>query len=153
MNKHMTSVPIKVEFPHDVKIVDLKVGDNHNLMLASDGTLYANGDNSAGQVDGDLDNFLYYNCTPKKVPLPEEAGQNNKIVKIYAKCNRSAALLENGNFYYWGGFSYHSQYYINIQPKYEGFSLFNTESGIPENSKIVDVGLGFLHDIVLIQNI
>jgi len=146
LNKTISSEPIKLEFPSDIKIIALKVGDNHNLMLGDDGILYANGDNSSGQIDGDLDNFLYYNCTPKRVSIPSDS----RIIKFYAKNNRSAALLQNGKFYYWGGYSYHIDYVINNQPKYDGFNVFNSEQGLPD-LKIVDVGLGYFHDILLLE--
>ena len=116
-------------------------------MLTEEGELYANGDNSAGQVDGNLEEFLYYKCTPQKLKLPEK----NKIKKIFAKNNRSAVELENGNFYYWGGFSYHNQYSLSNQPKYMGFNLFNSEPGIPKDSKIRDVAIGAFHDCLVID--
>jgi alpha-tubulin suppressor-like RCC1 family protein len=147
LNISLSGKPIKLEFSENVKIKSIKVGDNHNLMLGDDGQLYGNGDNSSGQLDGDLDNFLYYKCTPVRIPIPDES----KIIKFYAKNNRSAALLENGKFYYWGGYSYNNGYLLNSQPKFEGFNLFNNEIGIPENCKILDVGIGYLHDLLLID--
>jgi len=117
-------------------------------MLGEDGSIYANGDNSNAQVDGNLDNFLYYHCTPQKIRLPE----NSKVEKIYAKCNRSAVKLSNGNYYYWGGYSYNLDYPLNNQPKYVGFNLLNNETGIPEDSKIFDFALGLFHDILIIEN-
>jgi len=91
-------------------------------MLSTEGDLYGNGDNSAGQIDGDLDRFIEYDCTPKKIELPNNA----KINKFYAKNNRSAAILENGIAYYWGGYCYSPLYTLSKQPRYNGnlFRLF-----------------------------
>jgi len=33
----------------------------------------------------------------------------------------------------------------------KGFNLYNKEPGIPENCKIKEVGLGYLHDIILAE--
>ena len=129
------------------KIISLKVGDNHNLMLSSEGELFANGDNSFGQLNGNLDDFIYYHCSPIKVNL----NTDKEIIKIFAQNNRSAALLSNGEIHYWGGFSYHPSFSIRNLPKYDGFNIFNTEPGIPQNSNILDIGLGYFHDLVLVE--
>lgn len=147
MNIHITSQPVKLEFMEHVKIVELYVGDSHNLMLAEDGSLYANGDNSAGQIDGVLDNFMYYNCSPIKITLPSKSS----IKSIKAKNNRSAAMMEDGNIFYWGGFSYHPKYRINYLPKYDGFNIFNVEPGLPKDPKITDFCLGIFHDILIVN--
>lgn len=138
-----------MEFPTQEKIKEIQVGDSHNLMLSEDNLLYANGDNTSGQVDGDLENFLYYLCTPKIVPLQIEPGV--KIEKMWARNNRSAALLSNGDLCYWGGFSYHPDYGLKNLPKYDGINIFNREEGIPANSKMIDIGLGIFHDILLVE--
>jgi len=145
MNTTISGVPIKLEYPKDVKIVQIKIGDNHNLMMTDDGILYANGDNSMGQVDGELDNILYYHCTPKKITLPD----SSPIQKLFAKNNRCAVILKNGKSYYWGGLAYDPKCRLNMLPRYMGINNFNEENGIPQNCKISDVGLGYLNDIIL----
>jgi alpha-tubulin suppressor-like RCC1 family protein len=145
LNMGMTSTPLKIEFERDIKIIDIKTGDHHNLMLSDNGELFANGDNSAGQINGNLEDFMYYHCTPQKVILPDK----ENIKRIFAKTNRSAVELENGKFYYWGGNSYHNSYSIANQPKYNGFNLFNEEPGMPSGSKIRDVALGLFHDCII----
>ncbi len=88
-------------------------------MLTENGDLYGNGDNSAGQIDGDLDRFIEYDCTPKKIELPKNA----KIKKFYAKNNRSAAIMEDGIAYYWGGYCYSPLYTLSKQPRYNGIYM------------------------------
>jgi alpha-tubulin suppressor-like RCC1 family protein len=146
MNTTRSGVPVKLEFPKDIKIAQIKIGDSHNLMMTKEGELYSNGDNSTGQIDGELDNFLYYHCTPKRINLPD----SSPIKKIFAQSNRSAAILENGKSYYWGGFAYEPKCKFNKLPRYDGINLFNEEKGMPENSKISEIGLGYLHDIILV---
>ena len=36
--------------------------------------------------------------------------------------------------------------------KYLGLNIYNEEDGIPKNCEIKDIGLGFLHDIVLVED-
>lgn len=139
---------MKVHFPNDAYIVKMKCGEHHNLFLSKDGVLYGNGDNSLGQLDGDLDSPDKIQCVPKEVILPSES----KIVEIMANNHRSAALLENGEVYYWGGFSFDPKYSLLNQPKHCGFNLMNAENGIPENAKIINIGLGYFHDIVLVED-
>ena len=89
-----TGKPIKIEFPFNEKIVDIKCGDNHSLFLTECGQLYGNGDNSIGQLDGNLNYFLKEQCSVKLINLPIKS----KIVKLIAKNNRSCAFF--GNYYH-----------------------------------------------------
>ncbi len=146
--KDLSKNIVRVYFPGDPFIVKMKSGEHHNLFLSKDGVLYGNGDNSLGQLDGDLDSADKIQCVPKEITLPS----HSKIIEFMASNHRSAAILENGEVYYWGGFSFNPKYSLLSQPKYNGFNLMNTENGIPENAKIVNIGLGYYHDIVLIEN-
>lgn len=145
MNTTKSGHPVKLEFPRDVKIVQIKVGDSHNLMMTDEGFIYSNGDNSMGQVDGELNNFMYYQCTPKRIIIPDDS----PIKSVYAENNRSAAILQNGKSYYWGGLNYESDTRLTVLPRYSGLNIFNEEKGIPDNAKIADIGLGYLHDVIL----
>jgi alpha-tubulin suppressor-like RCC1 family protein len=198
---------IKIEFPDkNTKIIDIKCGDNHNLFLSDKGELFVNGDNTNGQLDGNLDGFLYYECTPKKLIFFDKANSNDnnnininnnnittekkddndnyndnshnieisntkKIKKIYAKHNRSAVLFEDGTAKFWGGFCYSPDYSMSKFPQFNGnfiillffiyfyfknlyflgFNNYNDEEGIPKDLKIKDLGLGYLHDLVLME--
>ena len=76
---------------------------------------------------------------------------NDKIVKMYAKNNRSAVILENGDAVFWGGVSYDPDCSLKTMPRYDGLNKFNDEEGMPKDKKIVDIGLGYLHDLVLVE--
>jgi alpha-tubulin suppressor-like RCC1 family protein len=126
----------------------MSVGDNHNLFLTKENILYSNGDNTYGQLDGELDNnFLYYHCAPKRVVLPK----SDEVVKILGKNIRSSAMLANGTTYYWGGHAFVPGYNLRHLPRYEGLNIFNNEEGIPEGCEIQDIALGYLHDLVLVN--
>ena len=146
--KDLSKNIVRVYFPGDPFIVKMKSGEHHNLFLSKDGVLYGNGDNSLGQLDGDLDSADKIQCVPKEINLPSQS----KILEIIANNHRSAAILENGEVYYWGGFSFDPIYSLLNQPKYSGFNLMNTEKGLPENAKIINIGLGYYHDIVLVED-
>lgn len=114
-------------------------------MLSESGIVYANGYNHFGQLDGNLEDRIYYSCTPKSLEF------ESKVVKLFARNNRSAVILENGDAFYWGGISFDQNYNLKNMPKYNGLNKLNDEEGIPKDCKIVDIGLGYLHDLVLIE--
>lgn len=136
---------VEIEFDEDVFISKIVCGDNHSLFLTNDGRLYGNGDNTQGQINGVLED-LYYKSTPVEIQFKE------KILDVKAKNLRSCALLEGGKAVYWGGYYFVKGYSFSNLPKIEGFNYYNNEKGL-ENSYIKDVGLGLLHDCVVIDNI
>ena len=147
LTKDLSKNLVKIHFPDDAYIVKIKSGDHHNLFISKDGVLYGNGDNSLAQIDADLDSINKTQCVPKEIILPSQS----KIREVLANNNRSAVILENGEVYYWGGFSYHPKFSLVDQPKYNGFNLMNSENGLPQNGKIINIGLGYFHDIVLFE--
>ena len=147
ISKDLSKVLVKINFPNDEFIVTMKSGEHHNLFLTKSGLLYGNGNNGLGQIDGDLDALIKCQCVPKQIILPN----SSKIIEIFASNNRSGAILENGEAYYWGGLAYDPKYSLLRQPRYSGFNLMNDENGIPKNCKILKVGLGYFHDTVLIE--
>jgi len=64
---------------------------------------------------------------------------------------RSQAKLENGEFWFWGGYVYKDNQKLSIL----GFNLLNDEGGLKEflsgqGKAIVSHGMGFAHDAVLV---
>ena len=49
--------------------------------------------------------------------------------------------------WFWGGYYYHEYKKLCI----EGFNLLNEEEGLPKDKKIVDFGMGFAHDTVMVD--
>jgi hypothetical protein len=49
--------------------------------------------------------------------------------------------------WFWGGYFYNNYEKLCI----EGFNLLNEEEGLPNDKKIIDFGMGFAHDTVLIE--
>ena len=147
ISKDLSKSLVKINFPNNELIVKMKTGEHHNLFITKTGLLYGNGDNGLGQIDGDLDSINKYQCVPKQINLPN----NSKITEIFASNNRSGAMFDDGEVYYWGGLAYDPNYSLLKQPRYSGFNLMNVEKGLPENSKILKIGLGYFHDIVLLE--
>jgi len=75
------------------KVIAIAAGSNHTLALKSDGTVWAWGLNTGGQLgDGTTTNSV----TPKRVPLL------TNIAAIAAGSNHSLALRSDGTVWTWG---------------------------------------------------
>jgi hypothetical protein len=49
--------------------------------------------------------------------------------------------------WFWGGYFYENYLKMHI----EGFNLLNEEEGLPKDKKIVEFGMGFAHDTVMVE--
>ena len=76
---------------------DVAVGDNHALVLKTDGTLWAFGRNSYGQLGDGTENWQK---TPVKIM--------DNVVQISAQDNKSMALKADGTLWTWGENDYGS---------------------------------------------
>ena len=91
--------PSKVAMPAGVtKFTQISAGNDHSLVLDSDGNLYSWGYNNSGQLgNGTTDSSRH--GTPSKVAMP--AGVT-KFTQISAGYKHSLALGTDGNVYSWG---------------------------------------------------
>ena len=137
---------VQIEFESDVFIVKIEAGDNHSLFLSKDGRLFANGDNTQGQLNGITENITHFICSPIEV----FSNCNDKIVDIKSKNLKSLAKFESGKVAFWGGLYYQPSIRLNKLPKIDGINYYNMEKGL-ENKKIIDVGLGLFHELVLVE--
>ncbi|MGH7217887.1 MAG: IPT/TIG domain-containing protein [Candidatus Microsaccharimonas sp.] len=80
-------------------VVAITVGRMHSLALTSDGSVYAWGYNSEGQLGDSSSNDRH---TPVPVYTVGEL-MNKKVVAISAGYNHSLALTSDGRVYAWGG--------------------------------------------------
>ena len=82
----LTNIPV---------IVKVACGQNHNLMLAKDGSLYSCGENSCGQIgNGTTD--------PQYTPLKVELSVKIKDIIAQFENNSSIAVTVNDKCYIWG---------------------------------------------------
>ena len=90
-------IEINVLQPQEIAAMDAQGGLRHTLALKTNGTLWAFGDNSYGQLGlGTVESTTYHK--PQEVKLPE----NVKITKIAVGNNHNLALDTNGNVYGFG---------------------------------------------------
>ena len=88
--------PIQLNLPSNITSVSVSAGYDHVLMLASDGCVYAWGNNEYGQLG--IDNGGAMLTTPTLV----SALQNKDIVAVAAGTRFSLALSKNGKVYSFG---------------------------------------------------
>ncbi|MQY14334.1 hypothetical protein SRB5_44980 [Streptomyces sp. RB5] len=94
MTDHRTPMP--VDLPADATIVAIAAGSMHGLALASDGRLFAWGNNDRGQLgDGSVINRL----TPVEVDLPP----GTTVTQLAAGLSHTLALTSVGEVLAWGG--------------------------------------------------
>jgi len=99
-----------VQVPYLSAVVAIAAGNAHNLALESDGTIWAWGDNTWGQLGNGHPNaddlgsggtaglYGYSNSEPVPVPVSGLAG----VTAVAAGGNRSLALLSDGTVQQWG---------------------------------------------------
>jgi alpha-tubulin suppressor-like RCC1 family protein len=121
------------------KAVGIACGTKHSLILGLSGTVYGVGCKSNGQIDG-FRNALHED---QSSALAIEIPGTGKVVKVFAAFDRSAAIKDNGEVWVWGGTD--SRYLDGEY--YESMTLINPT--LPQNEEIVDIGLGYLHTLVM----
>ncbi|MGB9858596.1 MAG: Ig-like domain-containing protein [Moorellaceae bacterium] len=101
------AVPVQVKGPNGneyfTDAVALAAGSYHSLALRSDGTVWAWGSNSSGQLgDGTTTN----RTTPVQVKGPNGSGYLTDVVALAAGWDFSLALRSDGSVWAWGNNSY-----------------------------------------------
>ncbi|MHA3684524.1 RCC1 domain-containing protein [Leucobacter sp. HY1908] len=132
-----SSVPVPVEMPDGVTFTQVSAGSLHSVAVAADGTAYAWGDNSSGQL-GDGTN------TGSSVPVRVKMPDGVTFTQVSAGSLHSVALTEDGTAYAWGANS--------------GGRLgdgTNTGSSVPVSVEMpvgvtfTQVSAGYLHSVAL----
>ncbi|CDW73903.1 UNKNOWN [Stylonychia lemnae] len=126
--------PVEI-FTDNLRIKEISVGSHHTLILSEDNRLYGFG---ARKNDGREEQ-----CSIVEIKLPTD----KKIVKFKASNLRNYIITEDNQVWFWGGYIYQNYQKLCI----DDFNLLNEEEGIPKGKKIIDYGLGFAHDTVLIE--
>lgn len=85
LSKNPVRINIKNDENKDILIKQIKSGDLHNVFLSESGDVYTNGDNSLGQLNGEVDSSILYKSTPEKISL------NSNLNKV----NQNENFLEN----------------------------------------------------------
>ncbi|MDY6821828.1 MAG: hypothetical protein SVN78_09440 [Deferribacterota bacterium] len=96
-----SNIPMRVEFPDNTTIVQISAGQDHSLALDSDGSLWAWGDNSYGQIG--IPNLDREYCT-----LPVKVKDLPKVKEISAGFFHNLVITEDNRIYGWGS-NYYGQ--------------------------------------------
>jgi alpha-tubulin suppressor-like RCC1 family protein len=132
------------------KILSMALGDNHTISLSNDGRVFSWGLNNLGQLgtnDVLLPGFI--------IELTDKFKLDNsdKIVKVSAGLDHSAAISLSGRVFTWGLNDYgqlgNGSFLVNSP--YGEFKPveITKEFGLKENEKIIELSLGFHHSLFL----
>jgi alpha-tubulin suppressor-like RCC1 family protein len=136
--KDVVQNPIKIYFPEP--ITQVACGLKHSVALGQSGTLYAWGCKIYGQVDGFRGGMDEEQCSPLAIRIPSKF----KVTEIYAAFNRTAAKLESGEVWVWGG-----EDHRNLGGEYyETMTLLNEELPEGKDEEIFKIGLGYMHTVI-----
>ena len=132
--------PVKHEFFEDKKIKKIVSGENHNMILLEDGSVFSFGNNSLEQCSNFED--------PVKVPKLITYDKNlPKIIDIFAGAFHSGLINEEGDLYLWGDCLYNklgihlnktSQNTPKLIPYFRGYYI--TQVGLFSQETVVITG-------------
>jgi len=120
-NRYIKHNPTEILFFRGKNIISIITGYMHFLALSADGTLYAWGDNSRGQLgtQTDSESRTYLGCPmTENIPTPKQSVPKlnfedvqqvmlpSKVTQIAAGYHFSLALLKSNHVYAWGSNSY-----------------------------------------------
>jgi alpha-tubulin suppressor-like RCC1 family protein len=145
----ISNVPVPVQFPPQagqIKITAVAAGTNHSLALGADGTVWAWGSNSAGQLGSTITI-----TGPTQVALSGGATMTG-IVHIAAGGNVSLALTGDGRVWAWGDNTYGQLGTItttNLALKNNPVPLPVIDSGGAPLTDVVAIATGGDHSLAL----
>jgi alpha-tubulin suppressor-like RCC1 family protein len=138
-----SNIPVKVSLPSGVTINDIAAGDWHSLALASNGTVWAWGDNQYGELgNGTTTN----SATPALVSLPSGV----TITNIAGGYYDSLALASNGTVWAWGDNQYGEL--GNGTTTNNAIPVQFSASSLPKGVTISNIAAGGVHSLALASN-
>ena len=138
--------PIEV-FTDGVDIDQISAGWHHNLLKGKDGNLYGFGARKNGQMDGKNLEGREEQCAITQIRLPDDSTNSSPIKSFKAQNMRSQLVRENGEVWFWGGYTYSGYNKLLIKD----FNLLQEEDGIPIDKPILQLEMGFGHDTILVE--
>ena len=105
-------------------------------------------------MDGKNNDSRQEQCSIYRIPLPNGVGgPGQRIESIKASNLKSQVVTEDGQVWFWGGYFYdgRSRRASGLKQNIDGFNLLNEEEGVPKDKKIVAYGMGFAHDIIMVE--
>ncbi|WP_151087102.1 RCC1 domain-containing protein [Hymenobacter baengnokdamensis] len=126
--------------PTGTRLVQVAAGPSHMLALAADGTAYAWGSNSSGQLGNGTTTT---SSTPVAVSLP--AGV--RLVQVAVGSSYSLALAADGTAYAWGLNS--SGYLGNGSTTSSSTPVAVSQGAMPTGTRLVQIAAGNYHAVAL----
>ena len=137
-----SNIPVQVSLPSGVTITNIAAGEDFSLALASNGTVWAWGDNGDGELGNGTNK--YDSDIPVQVSLPSGA----TITNIAAGEDFSLALASNGTVWGWGLYGdgdlggNGTTYWSNIP----------VQVSLPSGVVVKDIAAGYYHSLALVAS-
>lgn len=135
--QRVTPVEVGIGVSGFTNIIAIKAGDNHNLALKSDGTVWAWGNNSGGQIGNGT--FSTAQVSPIQVLTD--------VIAISAGAVHSIALKRNGTVFVWGDNGSGQLGSGSTQPNSSNVPILNTTL-----TDIINIAAGSGHNVALKRN-
>eukprot|EP01084_Bolivina_argentea_P049727 91451_1 len=145
-----TMLPVRIEYfrKNKIKIIDIKCGWYHNLLLDNMGKVYSVGRNNSGQCGHGTSKNV---CIPKMI----KAFKKYKIIKIKCGAYHSYAMSKNNKHFLWGS-NFDNQCIVSVTSRKYSIELphcINKTVKKETNIKFIqDVYLGCDNTKVLLSN-
>lgn len=110
-------------------VIEIACGEGHNLALKKDGTIWAWGSDSYGQLGQGIeynDENVYY------LPVPKEVQGVNDVIAIACGYNHSLSLKKDGSYWSWG---FNNSGQLGIGSSGEAFSIKDFYKSLPVQVK------------------
>ena len=130
------NAPTKIDLPNGIQSIAVSAGYDHVLMLASDGNVYAWGNNTVGQLGSPIEKDTV------STPTVVDGLCNKNIVAVAAGKQFSLALSRDGTVYSFGNNDL-CQLGYEMTENVEQFSATPTQIAIPTNVAIKQIGAGY----------
>ncbi len=130
-------VPVKISLPSTSPAKSISAGESHSVVALEDGTAYAWGANSVGQLGiGSTADSL--------VPLQVDAPTGVQFESVSTGSTHTLAVTTSGNVYGWGSddFGQVGNWFVTPEEKYSPVPV-----DIPGSPEIVEVSAGHTHSL------
>jgi X-linked retinitis pigmentosa GTPase regulator len=95
-------VPIPIEALAQEDVTEVAAGRDHSLVLTNEGKIFSWGRSTAGQLGHGDSMQDMYSMEDYPRAIEPESFDNQKITRIAAMRDKSAAITEDGKLYLWG---------------------------------------------------
>ena len=136
------NAPTKIDLPNGIQSIAVSAGYDHVLMLASDGNVYAWGNNTVGQLGSPIEKDTV------STPTVVDGLCNKNIVAVAAGKQFSLALSRDGTVYSFGNNDL-CQLGYEMTESVEQFSATPIQIAIPTNVAIKQISVGYASAVAI----